>query len=31
MWKVKVLSSGKTGWVAEGDAQNEFIHPNIPP
>ena len=28
--KVKVLSSGETGWVAEGDGQSYFIESNMP-
>jgi hypothetical protein len=31
LWKVKVISTGKTGWVAEGDGRNHFIEPIIPP
>ena len=31
LWKVKVISSGQTGWVAEGDGQNAFIDPILPP
>ena len=31
LWKVKIISSGKTGWVAEGDAQNEFLDFHLPP
>jgi hypothetical protein len=30
LWKVKVQSSGKIGWVAEGDRQNYFIESNAP-
>lgn len=30
LWKVKVQSSGKSGWVAEGDGQNYFIESNMP-
>ena len=30
LWKVEVISIGKTGWVAEGDGQNSFIVPNGP-
>jgi hypothetical protein len=31
LWKVKVISSGETGWVAEGDGQNYFIEAIVPP
>jgi hypothetical protein len=31
LWKVQVISSGQTGWVAEGDGQNNFIDPILPP
>jgi hypothetical protein len=31
LWKVKVISSGETGWVAEGDGQNYFIWAIGPP
>jgi len=30
LWKVKVISIGKTGWVAEGNGQNHFIEQNGP-
>jgi hypothetical protein len=30
LWKVNVISIGKTGWVAEGDGQSSFIVPNGP-
>jgi hypothetical protein len=30
LWKVKAISIGKTGWVAEGDGQNSFIVPRGP-
>lgn len=30
LWKVKIISIGKTGWVAEGDGQNHFIVQNGP-
>ena len=30
LWKVKVISTGKTGWVAEGNGQNDFIVPRGP-
>lgn len=29
-WKVKVISTGKTGWVAEGDGQNYYLEPHTP-
>ena len=31
LWKVKVISGGKIGWVAEGDGQNYFLEPNWRP
>lgn len=31
LWKVKVISSGETGWVAEGDGQSYFIEAIGPP
>jgi hypothetical protein len=31
LWKVKVISNRKIGWVAEGDAYNQFLDPNMPP
>lgn len=30
LWKVKVISNGKTGWVAEGDGSNYFIESQAP-
>jgi hypothetical protein len=31
LWKVKVISSGKVGWVAEGDGQHYYLEANLPP